>query len=47
MVGKDGVKVENLKVLAVKKFLRPETSKNVKQFLCLAEYYKRFKPNFF
>jgi len=32
--------------LAVKEFPRPQTSKNVKQFLGLAGYYRRFITNF-
>jgi len=44
MIGKDGVK--SLKVLAVKKFSRLRTSKNIKQFLGLAGYYRRFISNF-
>jgi len=42
VIGKDGVK----SVLAVKKFPRPRTSKNIKQFLGLAGYYRRFISNF-
>jgi len=44
VMGKDGVKLNALKVLAVKKF--PRTSKNIKQFLRLARYYRQFIPNF-
>ena len=32
--------------LAVKKFPRPKTRKNIKQFLELIGYYRRFVPNF-
>jgi len=50
VIGKDGVKLFNevdpLKVLAVKEFPRPRTSKNIKQFLGLAGYYRWFIPNF-
>jgi len=45
MIGKDGVKSELLKVLAVKEFPQPQSSKNVKQFLG-AGYYRRFIPKF-
>jgi len=46
VIGKDGVKSGPLKVLAVKEFPQPRTSKNIKQFLGLAEYYKQVIPNF-
>jgi len=46
MIDKDGVKPDPLKVLTVKKFPRPRTNKNIKQFLGLAGYYRRFIPNF-
>jgi len=40
VIGKDRIKPDLLKVLAVKEFLRPQTSKNIKQFLGLAGYYR-------
>jgi len=43
---KDGVKPDLLKVLVVKEFPRLRTSKNIKQFLGLAGYYRRFISNF-
>jgi len=46
VIGKDGVKPDPLKVLAVKEFPRPGTSKNIKQFLGFAGYYRRFISNF-
>jgi len=45
VIGKNGIKPDSLKVLAVKEFPRSQT-KNIKQFLGLAEYYRRFIPNF-
>jgi len=45
VIGKDGVKSDSLKILAVKEFPRSRTSKNIKQFLGLAKYY-RFILNF-
>jgi len=46
MIGKDGVKLDPSKILAVKEFPPPQTNKNIKQFLGLAGYYRRFIPNF-
>jgi len=46
VIGKDGVKPDPLKVIAIKEFSRPRISKNIKQFLGLAGYYKRFISNF-
>jgi len=46
VIGKDGVKPDPLKILAVKEFPRPGTSKNIKQFLGFAGYYRRFISNF-
>jgi len=46
MISKDGVKPDSSKILAVKDFPRPRTNKNIKQFLGLAGYYRRFIPNF-
>jgi hypothetical protein len=40
------VKPDPQKILAVKEFPRPQNSKNIKQFLGLAGYYRRFIPNF-
>jgi len=45
VIGKDGIKLDSSKVLAVKEFPRPRTNKNIKQFLGLADYYRRFIPN--
>jgi len=42
MINEDGVKPDLLKVLIVKEFSRPQISKNIKQFLGLAGYYRRF-----
>jgi len=43
VIGKDGLKLDFLKVLAIKEF--PRTS--IKQFLDFAGYYNQFIPNFF
>lgn len=40
------VKPDPQKIEAVKNFLRPKNPKNVKQFLSLARYYRRFLNNF-
>jgi len=44
VIGKDRVKPDPLQVLAVKEF--PRTSKNIKEFLVLAGYYRRFITNY-
>lgn len=46
IIGRDGVKPDPSKISAVKEFLRPRNAKNIKQFLGLAGYYRRFIPNF-
>jgi len=46
VIGKDRVKPDPLKILAIKEFPRPRTNKNIKQFLGLAEYYRWFILNF-
>jgi len=46
VIDKDGIKSNFLKVLVVKEFPRPRTSKNITQFLGLAGYYRRLIPNF-
>jgi len=46
MISEDGVKLSLLKASTVKEFPRSQTSKNIKQFLGLAGYYRRFIPNF-
>ncbi|KAM0724679.1 Retrovirus-related Pol polyprotein from transposon 17.6 [Formica fusca] len=46
VISKDGVKPDPKKLEAVQRFPRPKTSKNIKQFLGLAGYYRRFIPNF-
>jgi len=46
VIGKDEVKPNPLKVIVIKEFSRPRTSKNIKQFLGLVGYYKRFISNF-
>ena len=45
-INKDGVKSDPKKLEAVRQFPRPKTPKNIKQFLGLARYYRRFIPNF-
>ena len=46
VISRDGVKPDSKKVEAVRKFPRPKSAKNIKQFLGLAGYYRRFIPNF-
>jgi len=46
VISKDGVKPDPKKLEAVKQFPRPKSPKNIKQFLGLAGYYRRFIPNF-
>lgn len=46
IIGEDGVRPDPKKVEAVQKFPRPQTAKNIKQFLGLAGYYRRFIPGF-
>ncbi|KAL7292583.1 hypothetical protein TKK_0013716 [Trichogramma kaykai] len=46
IISKDGVKPDPSKVIAVRDFPRPKSKKNIKQFLGLAGYYRRFIPNF-
>jgi Reverse transcriptase (RNA-dependent DNA polymerase). len=46
IITSNGLKPDPKKIEAVKKFPRPRNSKNVKQFLGLAGYYRRFIPNF-
>ena len=46
VISQDGVKPDPKKVEAVRKFPRPRTVKNIKQFLGLAGYYRRFIPKF-
>jgi len=46
VIDKDRVKPDPLKVLAIKEFPWPRINKNIKQFLGLAEYYRRFILNF-
>jgi len=47
VISRDGVRPDPKKLEAVKQFpRRPKTPKNIKQFLGLAGYYRRFIPNF-
>ncbi|XP_046484824.1 uncharacterized protein [Neodiprion pinetum] len=46
IISADGVKPDPKKIEAVKKFPVPKTTKNVKEFLGLAGYYRRFIKNF-
>ena len=46
VITEKGVKPDSKKVEAVEKFPRPTNRKNIKQFLGLAGYYRRFIPEF-
>ncbi|XP_025161027.1 uncharacterized protein LOC112589987 [Harpegnathos saltator] len=46
VIGENGVKPDPKKIIAVKDFPRPRNAKNIKQFLGLAGYYRRFIQNF-
>jgi len=46
VISKDGVKPDPKKLKAIRQFPRPKIPKNIKQFLGLAIYYRRFIPNF-
>lgn len=46
IINKNGVKPDPKKLTAVKEFPTPRNSKNIKQFLGLGGYYRRFIPNF-
>lgn len=46
VISREGVKPDPTKLKAVQQFPRPKTPKNIKQFLGLAGYYRRFIPNF-
>ena len=46
IISDKGVKPDPSKLLAVKEFPRPKNAKNIKQFLGLAGYYRRFIPEF-
>ena len=46
VISEDGVKPDPNKIEAVSKFPQPKGRKNIKQFLGLAGYYRRFIPGF-
>ena len=46
IISADGVKPDPKKIEVVSKFPLPKKAKNIKQFLGLAKYYRRFIPNF-
>ena len=46
LVGEGMVSPADLKVQAVRQFAQPKTKKNVRQFLGLAGYYRRFVPEY-
>jgi hypothetical protein len=46
IISDKGVKPDPSKLTAVKEFPRPQSAKNIKQFLGLAGYYRRFIPEF-
>jgi len=47
IITENGVRPDPKKIIAVKNFPTPKTRKNIKEFLGLAEYYRRFIENFF
>ena len=46
VISKEGVRPDNKKLVAVREFPRPRNIKNVRQFLGLAGYYRRFIKGF-
>lgn len=46
IIGADGVRPVPGKIKAIMDFPTPKSPKNIKQFLGLAGYYRRFIPNF-
>ncbi|XP_046145387.1 uncharacterized protein LOC123988679 [Osmia bicornis bicornis] len=46
VISKRGVRPDPKKIVAVKNFPRPKNAKNIRQFLGLAGYYRRFIENF-
>ena len=46
VISKEGVRPDNKKLVAVREFPRPQNIKNVRQFLGLAGYYRRFIKGF-
>jgi len=46
VVGQGQIKPVNAKISAISDFPRPETKKQLMQFLGMAGYYRKFCPNF-
>ena len=46
LISKEGVKPDPAKIEAVSKFPQPKNQKNIRQFLGLAGYYRRFIQGF-
>ncbi|XP_025155003.1 uncharacterized protein LOC112588630 [Harpegnathos saltator] len=46
IIGSDGVRPDPEKIKSIKEFPTPRTQKQIKQFLGLAGYYRRFIPDF-
>jgi hypothetical protein len=46
VIGQTGIRPDKKRVEAVKKYPRPKTTRELKGFLGLAGYYRRFIPNF-
>lgn len=46
IISQDGLKPDPAKLEAVQKFPKPKNRKNIRQFLGLTGYYRRFVPNY-
>jgi len=44
-IGEAGVKPEEKRIEAVRDYYEPKTTRELKGFLCLAGYYRKFIPN--
>ena len=46
VIGQNGVRPDEKRIQAVKDYPQPKTTRELKGFLGLADYYRRFIPNF-